>query len=111
MPSHCFQANDPCSCKVRVCNPSENPRSNLVLWAVLDLAGQCFFGPSFTGDLDNYLSIYPEFPPGESVLTVFPEFAWPENAGTFDNAIVYAALTGPDGSIAGFWDLWVFGWN
>ncbi len=111
MPSHHFKPGDTCSCSVTVCNATEKNLTGYPLFVILDVLGEYFFAPSFS-DYDNYLTLYPEFQPGETTITVIPEFPWPENAGTLDHVLWYAALTNPEiTALFGSMDTWEFSWS
>ncbi len=111
MPDTTYAPGDSCSCRVSVCNASGNVLSNYPLFVILDVFGTYFFAPSF-GSFDHYLGQYPNFPVGETVVTVLPDFSWPDGAGNVSGIIWYAALTDPDiKELFGDMDTWTFGWT
>ncbi len=112
MPSHEFHPDDICSCAVTVCNATGTILSEYPLFVILDVYGALYFAPGFTEDFDNYLDPYPNFPAGETTVTVVDEFRWPDKMGRGSGIVFYGALTTPEISeIFGEWDSWEFGWS
>ncbi len=112
MPAEMFHPGDTCWCRAAVCNAEGDTLSGYPLFVVLDVFGNYYFGPDFTELPDNYLDAYPEWPTGETIVEVLPEFFWPENAGTAEGIIWYAALTDPDvRNIFGTLGTFRFGWT
>ena len=91
MPSEYFRPNDPCECAVTVCNPGPDTLESAPVFVVLDVHGEIFCAPGFSG-FDYYMV---DLLPGETVIPVFDAFAWPEGAGYADGLIWYAAVTDP----------------
>jgi hypothetical protein len=111
MPSHEIKSGDVVYCNVTVCNAESFELQGYPLFVILDVFNNYFFAPSFNQDYDNYLSMHPIFPIGETVIPALPEFVWPEGAGSADGVIWFAALTDP--SITGVYgdmDSFTFGW-
>ena len=97
-----------CAIYTRVYNADEETLTDYPLFVILEIAGTYFFAPSF-GDYDSYNR---EFVTGTSTVEVLPPFEWPEGAGNFDSAFVYAALVLPDISdLYGDMDVLEFGWS
>lgn len=112
MPAHHFTPGSPCGCVVTVCNPSEHAMTGYPLFVIMEAFGYYFFAPGFTEDIDSYLPQYPAIPPGETRITVLPEFTWPEGTGYATGLFMYAALTTPDVSqVEGELGIWEFGWS
>lgn len=112
MPSHQFAPGNVCSCAVTVCNRSGETLQGYPLFVILDVFSAYFFAPSFNQTFDNYLLLNPSFDQGETLVSVMPEFAWPEGAGNVSNIMWYAALTNPEmNSLFGKMDTWEFGWS
>ncbi len=112
MPSHHFTPGSQCGCRATVCNPTDQPLEGYPLFVILEAFGHFFFAPGFTENVDSYLPLYPSIPPGETRVTVIPDFTWPAGVGAADNLYLYAALTTPDVSgIAGEMGIWEFGWS
>lgn len=110
MPAHEFQTGDVCSCSVRVCIAEPDAVIEYPLFVILSLYGEYYYAPSFN-DFDHYLGMYNEFPPGETIVDVLPQFIWPANTGRGDNCIWYSALVNPEmTSIFGEMDSWPFQW-
>jgi hypothetical protein len=104
-------AGDICWCRVWVDNFNTVPIENQPLFVILDVYGQLFFAPDFSG-FDHYLDDYPTFNPGRTVINVLPEFTWPEGAGSADSIRWYAALTNPEvTTLYGEMDIFEFGWE
>jgi len=111
MPATQFQPGDPCACYAYVTNAGPVALSGHPLFVILDVFGAYFFGPSFEERFDNYLGLYPEFPPGTTEVVVVPEFTWPAIAGHADGLTWYAALTDPAMTrVVGTIGTWTFGW-
>lgn len=109
MPSDDFGPGDPCSCKVEICNPGPETYNNVPLFIVLDIAGSYFFAPSYS-DFDKY--ILAEVPPGASDFEILQEFDWPTEAGSFNNAVWFAAMTNSTMTeLLGYMDTWQFSWH
>jgi len=109
MPSTYFEVGDVCGCSVTVFNAEPTSIQNHPLFVILDVFGDYYFAPTFS-DLDNYLELYPQFLPGETIVEVLPEFSWPANAGSATGLVWYAALVSPDMlHIVGEMDSWEFG--
>lgn len=108
MPSSEFGSGDECYCDVIICNSEQEIVQDVPVFVLLDIAGTLFCAPEFN-DFSYYpMTIYP----GVQFIHVIPRFAWPENAGTFNGAYWYAAMTDPDitelfGSLGTF----EFGWH
>lgn len=112
MPSTNYTAGMMCYCNVTVCNPSEAPLTDCPLFVILDVYGAYYFAPSFNDTFDYYLTLYPEFPPGATVVPVLPEFQWPDIQGSASGIFWYAALTDIAVSrVIGDADAFSFGWN
>jgi len=112
MPARTFRPGDPCFCIAEVCNSTGEPISGYPLFVILDVYGVLLFAPGFTEDLDSYLSEYPSFQPGETLVTVVQPFIWPEGAGAATGILWYGALTNPSVTeIVGDWSSWSFSWE
>ncbi len=112
MPAHEFHEGDPCCCIMTVCNAEGYTLTGYPLWLILDVYGEYFFGPSFTGIPDNYLALYPQFEPGETFIEALGEFEWPAGAGSASGIVWWAAITDQQvTSLFGQLDSWEFGWN
>lgn len=111
MPSTLFQPGDPCWCRVYAYNPGfETAGVNIPLFVILDVYGELFFAPEFSGF--SYYTI-PDLQSAESFMyEVLPEFSWPANAGTVSGIRWYAAMTTPDiTALLGSLDSFEFGWE
>jgi len=107
-----YQPSDICMCTVTVVNNSGQILDGYPLFVVLDVFGAYYFAPSFGTDLDTYLTAYPEFGTGETVVTVLPLFSWPDDCGVAAGASWYSGLADPDFTeIFAGWDSWIFGWG
>ncbi len=94
MPANTFSAGDPFGVDITVCNPGDALDSVLV-FAILDVAGEYFFAPSWRhppdGAIDAYL--YEPLPSGETEITVIPEFPFPDGVPAMSGLKLYSALT------------------
>ncbi|MBN1551996.1 VCBS repeat-containing protein, partial [bacterium] len=112
MPANMFTPGDVCSCTAVVCNAESTPLNGYPLFVILDVFGNLFFAPGFRQDFDNYLAMYPEWPTGETIVTVISSFNWPENTGYAQGVLWYGALTDPDvTTIVGEMGQFEFGWT
>ncbi|MBN1297584.1 hypothetical protein JXA80_12435 [bacterium] len=112
MPARLFEPGMTCNCLAIVCHPGPEPLSGHPLFVILDVYGSLFFAPSFSPEFDSYLALYPEYTPGESVVTVLPDFIWPSGAGEAGGIVWYAAFTDPlITELVGRWDMYEFGWT
>ncbi len=110
MPDTHFQTGDTFSCTAFICNRESGNLDGYPLFVILDVYGSYFFAPSFNSSFDNYLAQFPEFPTGETTVTILPEFTW-SSAGT-GNATFYGALTDPEiTGIYGEWEMLPFSWS
>ncbi len=110
MPSALFRTGDVCECRATVCNATGGTIENHPLFVILDVYQTYFFAPDFSS-YDNYLDEYPTFGPGETVVQVLPQFAWPAGAGSASGIRWYAAMTDPSISeLYGTLGSFTFGW-
>ena len=108
MPATHFVAGSLCNTVVTVCNPSHNTYSDVPLFVILDVYGTLFFWPSFTEFDYQEINVVP----GESTMTILPDFYWPAETGSADNIHWYAGMTTPEMSaLMGEFDMWTFGWE
>ncbi|MBN1355808.1 hypothetical protein JXA40_06000 [bacterium] len=108
MPSEFFRPGSPCSCRVFTCNPTGQTVPDIPLFVILDVSGQYFFAPGFSG-LDFYRI---DLAPGITEIEVLPEFPWPAGAGSTDGITWLAAMTNPQITrLFGEMDTWEFGWG
>lgn len=78
------------------------------LFVILDIVGSYYFAPGFSSF--EYYSM--TFAPGETEVTVLPEFVWPAGAGVFSGAKWYGALTDPDiTGLVGDLGMFEFSWT
>ncbi|HPQ38852.1 MAG TPA: hypothetical protein PLV45_00635 [bacterium] len=89
MPHDVYFPGDTCYCSVRIENSSETTLDNVLFFCVLDIYETYFCYPSFSRF--DYISIYLE--PGITSIDVIPPFTWPNGAGAYYNAAVYAGVT------------------
>ena len=90
MPSTMFRPNDLCYVELGICNPGTETYVNVPLFVLLDVMGTYFYGPGFTSEFDGYRQ---DVPPGETWLTIVPEFIWPTGAGSASGINWYGAMT------------------
>ncbi len=111
MPCVQYHQNDWCLLDAIVCNSEGYALDNYPLFIILEVYGSYFFGPSFTESLDDYRSIYPVIPVGESTYRIIGEFYWPGGAGTGE-ATFYGAITDPGvNDMVGNLGSWGFTWG
>ncbi|MBN1355164.1 hypothetical protein JXA40_02725 [bacterium] len=109
MPSNLYHPGDSCFCRAIVCNSSDDPIDGYPLLVLLEVAGEYFFAPGFTRDLDAYSL---SFAPGTTSVEVIPEFIWPDGAGSFSGAVWYGALTNPEiTELVGNYGMFRFEWT
>lgn len=110
MPGSLFRSGDVVYCNVTVTNSGSETLKQHPLFVILTVHDQLFWGPTFS-DFDHYLALYPEFPVGDTVVEVLPEFTWPPVATAVSGCYFITALTNPDVSaVMGDHDMWEFGW-
>ncbi len=110
MPSDHFTPGDTFSCYATVCNAEDQALLGYPLFVILKLFDSFFFAPSFTA-FDHYDSGF-GYPIGLTSIVIIPEFVWPEDQGTVEDAVFYGALTDPDMTrIVGDLDSIAFGWS
>jgi hypothetical protein len=111
MPGTTFAPGDLCRIQATVCNAALTPLVGYPLFVILDIAGSFYFAPAFSS-YDNYLPLFPQFPPGQTEVAVLPAFSWPSGVGTFSGCVLYGALTNPGvTNLYGAMDTWTFGWS
>jgi hypothetical protein len=112
MPLAVYHGGDTCWCRATVCNAEGNTLENYPLFIILDVYGLYFFAPSFNQVFDYYLTQYPQFPTGETVVEVLPPFTWPANVGSASGIVWYGALTNPAMTdLFGELSMFTFGWE
>jgi hypothetical protein len=112
MPLAVYHGGDTCWCRATVCNAEGNTLENYPLFVILDVYGLYFFAPSFNQVFDYYLTQYPQFPTGETVVEVLPPFTWPANVGSASGIVWYGALTNPAMTdLFGELGMFTFGWS
>jgi len=108
MPLKYYRAGDECFCDVYVCNPDDETYTDTPLFVLLDVYGEFYFAPTFTG-VDFYVE---DVVPGETLVSVIPHFIWPEGISPVSDIIWYAAMTNKSiTEILGEWDMFIFGWG
>ncbi|MBN1551623.1 hypothetical protein JW979_09145 [bacterium] len=108
MPSTFFHPNDTAALTIYVCNDLESPIKNHPLFLILDIYGNYYYAPSFSG-IDYYNHSYES---GHNVIEVVPEFYWPFGTGHYENINWYCALLTPAmNAIYGEYDIFRFGWT
>jgi hypothetical protein len=109
MPAHQYRPGNPCYCTVTVTNADPEPLIDHPLIVILDVYGEYFYAPSFTGDFDYYAGPWPA---GATPVETLPEFTWPDTGTSASGIVWYAAITDPAVTrIVGEWDSWEFGWS
>lgn len=112
MPLTLYLSGDDCYCTAVVCNAEGHALTGYPLFVILDVYGTYFFAPSFNSTFDNYLSLYPSYPNGPTIVEVLPVFSWPSGAGSASGIIWYAAMTNPEmNALFGSMDTFTFGWE
>ncbi|MCD4653968.1 FG-GAP-like repeat-containing protein [bacterium] len=108
MPQSMFQPGDECFADIVICNPTGLMYPAVPVFVILDVYGLYLFAPSFSG-YDHYVT---DLPPGETIISVIPNFIWPANSGAEENIFWYAGMT--DQTISGLFGslgMFQFGWN
>ncbi len=110
MPSSDYHPGDTCYCNVYLCNTTQETHVNTPIFVVLDVYGNYFFAPSFSEtEADHYTR---DVQPGRDVIEVLQVFTWPENAGSAENIIWYAAMTNQEMTeLWGEMDMFTFSWH
>jgi len=112
MPATMYEAGDFFYLDALVTNSGTESLENCPLFVVLDVYGDLFYGPSFSPSFDHYLSMYPVFPPGDTMIHVLPQFNWPGGTGSAEGLHIYGALTDPGMTqLMGEFDMITFGWR
>jgi hypothetical protein len=112
MPSSLYHGGDICACEAMVCNSEGTTLTGYPLFVILSMFDQFYFAPGFTTGFDNYLGSYPEFPAGQTMVGVLPQFIWPQDVGAVSGCVWYAALTDPEMSgLIGEMDTFEFAWE
>jgi len=95
MPYAMYEPGMPCGCEVSVDIGGDGVLSDHPLIVILDVYSAYYFAPSFRSGFDSYLTLYPVFPAGETVITVLDAFQWPSGAGSASGIYWYAGITDP----------------
>ncbi len=108
MPSGYFSGGTPCQLLAWVFNTSDMTR-NLNLYVVLDVFGNYFFAPAWTGAAaSSPISVAP----GRTEIEILAEFPWPHGTGTATGILFWGAVLDPaTGVIFGQLDRFAFGWH
>ncbi len=102
-----FIPGDIFSCDVYTCVPDQTGYSDVPLFVILDVYGQFFFAPDFSGF--GYIPAEPTF--GRTAYNIVPAFQWPSGAGS-GQATWYAAMTDPEITmLLGNLDMVFFTWG
>ncbi len=111
MPAHFYYPGDPFSTHIRVWNAETFHLENYPLFIILDIHGQLFFAPDFSGEVSYYDDLI--FPAEqESAFELIPVFQWPDSAGTMTGLAWYGGFTTPDMSaMYGELGVFYFGWS
>ncbi len=108
MPGHDFGPGDSCYCNVSVCNPDDKIYLRIPIFVVLDVYGNYFFAPSFSG-YDYFIK---DISQGETVIRILQPFTWPTGVGKAEHIYWHAAMTDKNISgLIGDWDSFEFGWH
>ena len=102
-----FHANDPFVLNAIISNPGPQPMTQQPFALVLDIQGNYFWYPDWTGTF----TVEPlDLPVGTVEKPIF-NFLWPDVEGSFTGAMFYGALLSTDQtSILGNWGYAEFGW-
>jgi len=92
MPSHFFHTGETAYTRVIVSNTNPSTFTGYPLFVLLDVYGQYFFAPGFS----SFDYFDRNFPNGDTVVEVIPEFIWPESVGTASGLFWFAAFTNPE---------------
>lgn len=93
-----------------VCNSGSVAIVGFPLHVVIEYAGEYYFGPSFSTAYDSYLEGYPEFPAGESIVSVIEGIEWPEGVGEGTCRFFGVMLMADRLSVWGEWDEMSVSW-
>ncbi|MBN1550492.1 S8 family serine peptidase [bacterium] len=108
MPAHFFSPGDLCTCDLLICNPNIQIYEDTPVFVILDISGLYFFAPSYS-DFDYFIM---DIMTGQTIVKILPVFSWPENSGSLDEAVWYAAMTDRDMSyLLGDMGSYTFGWG
>ncbi|MBN1879521.1 fibronectin type III domain-containing protein [bacterium] len=107
MGSNYFCPGDTCYLDAIICNPGEP--QYLPLWIILDIEGLFWFAPSWSSEIDYYISS--PIPSGWSRISILPPFAWPNIDHQYSGAIFWGAMTTTQFSLLGNYDSYTFGWG
>ncbi len=108
MPQQFYYPGSICSCEILMCNPGPDILADVPVFAILEIAGNYFFAPSF-GAFDHYTQT---LPPGWTSIKVLEAFPWPENSGSYSMANWYGAMTDEAVTrILGTFDIFSFSWS
>jgi len=107
MPSQYFTPGSACWLRAHIENGDEQPHEDMPLFVVLDIVGEYWFWDGWTQDVD-YRNVY--VPMGNSMLTIVPEFSWPDTGpGVVTDIVFWGALLTPDlTSLFGQMSNWTF---
>lgn len=115
MPSTYYLPGDICYLTATIYNDLV-PREDVAFFVVLEVYGNYWMYPSwdwFDGSLvagDDYKVI--DVPLDIDVVTIIPQFIWPEGAGALDSLFFYGALLEPDFSaVIGNMDIFQFSYG
>ena len=108
MPLAIYHPGDTCRVDVVVCVPGDQTMSGLPLFVMLYVAGEFFYGPGFTQNIDYYEE---DYLPGETSLEIIGSFVWPDGCGSYDGAMFIGAFLNQEMTmILGEFGYFAFGW-
>lgn len=109
MPLAMYQPGDTCRVDAFVCVPGDRRMTGYPLFVMLYVAGEFFYGPGFTQEIDYYEG---EYSAGETAIEIIEPFVWPEGYGSYDGAMFIGAFLDQEMTmILGEFDYFVFGWS
>ncbi len=109
MPLEIYHPGDTCRVDAFVCVPGDQAMSGLPLFVMLYVAGEFFYGPGFTQNIDYYEG---DYPPGETEVEIIESFFWPDGCGSYDGAMFIGAFLNQEMTmILGEFGYFVFGWT
>lgn len=107
--SNHFKAGDTCTISVDACNNDPAEPLEACMIVALEVYGQYFFWPAWTGSLDFNPIIIPACSCSSYIIFDFP---WPEEFGSPGSVTLIAALLDCDDyELLGIWTMCQFGWG
>jgi len=108
-PATYFRPDDEFYLNLEICNNLMHIMTDIPIFVILEVQGNFWFAPGWTQTVDYYQE---DLPVALTEKLIINPFLWPENAGSFNGAVFWSAITNPAlTNILGDIGVWEFSWG